>query len=263
MTTYDYLNYHLFSRIEVKITDPSTAFNILIPIKADQGKVQTYFYLGYTTKDPVTGVVSLSYISPRKVVTHSGSFATSGTYGPVTSGYTLGQTVAPLNLKAAYSGAVTINAADNLGGAFLYFSEYDYFGSAISVGGWTNGPCYILNYLLYSTNYAAYLTGSTFAYKYKDMKGVACFTDTAVSVSAAQLTIPTSVIPARWGLSLPGSGGYSQNTGNLLAKNTNYVPAPNVNSITITNLSTIISPTMGPSLVKSIGRWVILLPVAL
>lgn len=50
-------------------------------------------------------------------------------------------------------------------------------------------PCSVLNYLLYSTNYDLYLTGATFSYKYKDMKGVVCFTDSGNSISGATLTI--------------------------------------------------------------------------
>lgn len=62
---------------------------------------------------------------------------------------------------------------------------------------------------------------------------------------------------------MPGYGGYSQNTGNLLVKNTNYVLSPQVSSIQISNVSSITTPTMGPSLVKSIGKWTIPLPVPL
>lgn len=189
MTTYDYLNYHRYSRIEIKLTNPASPFDILIPIKADQGKVQTYFYLGYTTKDPATGIVRIASMSPRKVVTHAGSASVAGTFGPAVESSTLGQLLSSMNLKAQYAGSVSINSGDNLGGAFLYFSEYDYFGSG-AVQGWTNGPpCYVLNYLLYSTNYDLYLTGATFSYKYKDMKGVVCFTDSGNSISGATLTI--------------------------------------------------------------------------
>jgi hypothetical protein len=167
-----------------------------------------------------------------------------------------------MNLKAQYSGSVTINSGDNLGGAFLYFSEYDYFGNS-AVTGWSNAAsCSVLNYLLYSTNYDSYLTGSTFTYKYKDMKGVVCFTDTGNSISSATLIVASSKIPSRWGLILPGYGGYSQNTGNLLDKRINYTPVPQVKSVNITNSASILTPTMGPSLVKSIGKWVIPLPVA-
>jgi hypothetical protein len=232
----------------------------MIPVKATQGKVQTYFYLGYITKDPITGAMGFAYMSPRKVIVHSGTAtASSGTYGPVLTGSSLGQVLSLMTLKAVSSG-VTQNSGDNLGGAFLYFSEWDYFGTPVPTG-WSNGPCYILNYLLYSTNYAAYLTGSSFVYQYKNMKGVICYTDTGNSIASAQLTVASSKIPTRWGLNLPGYGAYSQNTGNLLVYNTNYMAVPA--SLQITNTSTIITPTMGPNLVKTVGSWIIPLPVAL
>lgn len=93
------------------------------------------------------------------------------------------------------------------------------------------------------------------------MKGVVCFTDTANAISAAQLTISSSRLPTKWGLPIPGYGAYSQNTGNLLVKNTNYQNVPN--SLQITNIATILTPTMGPSLTKAVGKWVIPLPVAI
>lgn len=93
------------------------------------------------------------------------------------------------------------------------------------------------------------------------MKGVACFTDTGTTTSAAQLTISSSTVPSKWGLNLPGYGGYSQNSGNLIDLNTNNMPVPA--SLQITNSSTIITPTMGPNLFKTVGIWKIPLPVAL
>lgn len=235
----------------------------MIPVKATQGKVQSYFYLGYTTKDPVTGVVSIAYISPRKYILHTGSApSASGTYGPVLTGVNLGQVLPSMSLKGAYSG-VTTNSGDNLGGAFLYFSEWDYFGTTqgSSITGWSLGNCYILNYLLYSTNYDSYLTGSTFTYMYKNMNGVICYADTGSATSSITLGIPNSKIPSLWGLVLPGYGAYSQNTGLILDKKINYMNVPA--SLQITDLTTIKTPTMGPLLVKSIGKWVIPLPVAI
>lgn len=118
-----------------------------------------------------------------------------------------------------------------------------------------------MSYLLYSTNYDLYLTGSTFTYTYKNMKGIACFCDTGTSTSSAQITVSSSTIPSRWGLILPGNGGYSQNSGNLIDLKINYMNA--LSSLQITNASSILTPTMGPNLAKSIGKWVIPLPVAL
>lgn len=127
--------------------------------------------------------------------------------------------------------------------------------------GWSNGPCYILSYLLYSTNYQQFLAGNAFTYTYKNMKGVVCFTDTGNSVSSAQLTISSSVIPSKWGLTLPGNGGYSQDLGQLLFVNSNYMAVPS--SIVITPTTGIITPIMGPMLIKSVGKWIIPLPVGL
>lgn len=93
------------------------------------------------------------------------------------------------------------------------------------------------------------------------MKGVVCFTDTTNSVSSAQLTLSSSVIPSKWGLTLPGNGGYSQDLGQLLFVNTNYMPVPS--SIDISPTTGIITPTMGPMLTKSVGKWIIPLPVSL
>lgn len=245
------------------MTSPTTAFDISIPIKVTQGKATSYFYIGYTTKDPTTGVVKLAYISARKTISHTGSAPTaSGTYGPVLTGVNLGQTLASMQLRAQYSG-VSTNSGDNVGGAFLYFSEWDYFGTTqgSAITGWGLGNCHVLGYLLYSTNYDAYLTGSTFTYTYKDMKGVICYADTGSATSSITLAVPNSKVPSLWGLVLPGYGAYSQNTGLILDKKINSMNVPA--SLAIADVTTIKTPTMGPSLVKSIGKWIIPLPVAL
>ncbi len=140
----------------------------------------------------------------------------------------------------------------------MYFSEWDYFRGVVPTG-WTAGNCYLISYLLYQTNYDDFLTGSLFTYTYKNMKGVTCFLDTAASSSAFELTLATGYLPVRWGLNLPGYGGYSQNSGNLIDLHTNYLPVPNL--LTIADITTVLTPTMGPSMVKSVGRWVVPLPV--
>ena len=253
-------NYLTFSRIEIKLSAPSTAFDILIPVKAP-GNAQTHFYVGYTTVDPASGKISNQYMENLKIVSNSGSYSASGTYGPVLTAATVGQVLAPMTLKASYSAiSVNVPATDQIGAAFLYFSEWDYFGSA-GISGWTTGPCYQLSYLLYQTNYASFLTGSTFTYTYKYMRGVVCFADTANAVSTAQLTVSISTMPSKWGLLFPGWGGYSLNTGNLAALKANFY---NANACaTIADVTTIITPVMGASMTKAVGRWVIPLPVAL
>lgn len=221
---------------------PATAFDIIIPIKAP-GNAETNFYIGYTTKDPVTGKISTKYMENLKTISNTGSPATSGTYGPVISSAKVGEILAPMTLKASYGSISTnIPASDNIGAAFLYFSEWDYFGTA-TISGWPNGPCYKLDYLLYETNYEDFLTGSTFAYTYKYMRGVACFADTGNAVSSAQLTVSTSTMPSKWGLTFPGWGGYSQNNGRLVAKKSNHQSASSEE--TIADVNTIITPVMG------------------
>ena len=42
-----------------------------------------------------------------------------------------------------------------------------------------------MNYLFYQTNYDDYLTGSSFTYSYKSMKGVSCFADSGNTVTTA------------------------------------------------------------------------------
>ncbi len=160
-----------------------------------------------------------------KSVTITQSAGSTGTFGPDVSTAYVGQSVSNLVLKANSPGAITANAADNIGGAFSYFSEFDYIKNS-NITGWSAlGSCYKIGYLFYYTNYAAYLTGgTTFSYKYKSMNGVICPTDNSTAtVSTAALTISTGYLPSKWGKTLPGWGSYSQNTGHLLYLNSNYV----------------------------------------
>ena len=253
-------NYQTFSRIEIPLTTPTTAFDIMVPITAEQGNVRTYFYLGYIQKDSVTGKKSIVYMEPMRTITHTGSVSTNGVYGPDVTSANVGDTISSMTLKARAPSGLSQNSGDNLGAAYLYFSEWDFFGSS-AVTGWTNGGCYKMTYLLYQTNYDAFLTGSTFTYTYKSMRGLVCFADTGTSVTSMDLTVATGYIPAKWGLIIPGFGGYSSNTGNLYSRRANYYQIPS--ALTITDLNTITTPTMGPLLVKSVGKWVITLPVAI
>ena len=195
-----------------------------------------------------------------RTITHTGSFSTNGLYGPDVTSANVGDTITSMILKARAPSGVSQNSGDNLGAAFLYFSEWDFFGAS-SVTNWPNGDCYKMNYLLYQTNYDDFLIGSTFTYTYKEMKGVVCFADTGTTVTSTDLTISEGYIPAKWGLIIPGYGGYSHNTGNLYSRNDNHYAIPS--ALAISDLSTITTPTMGPDLVKSIGKWVIQLPVAI
>lgn len=104
-----------------------------------------------------------------------------------------------------------------------------------------------MSYLYYYTNYAAYLTGLTFAYSYKRMNGVVCLLDLSVaSLGSAVLTISTGYLPSKWGKTLPGYGAYSQNNGQLLYINSNY--AAITQDLLISG--TITLPPAGPLLVR-------------
>ena len=71
----------------------------------------------------------------------------------------------------------------------------------------------MLSYLYYTTNYAAYLTGSTFTYNFKSMKGVVCHCDLGGAITGLYLTLSTGYLPTMWGKSIPGYGAISDNLG--------------------------------------------------
>ena len=80
----------------------------------------------------------------------------------------------------------------------------------------------MMDYLLYPTNYEDFIdTSATFAYTYKNMKGVVCFCDTSAATSGSSLTFGTGYLPAKYGLFIPGWGGYSQSSGQLIRLNGN------------------------------------------
>ena len=84
-------------------------------------------------------------------------------------------------------GSIVQNDATEIGAAFLYFSEWDYFKE--SKVSWPNGPCYMMQYLLYSTNYDDFVSsGTPFTYTYKNMKGAVCFCDTGDTTSGSFLS---------------------------------------------------------------------------
>lgn len=115
-----------------------------------------------------------------------------------------------------------------------------------------------MSYLYYYTNYAAYLTGSSFAYTYKQMTGVVCTCDIGGNIASASLTISTGYLPSKWGVSLPGNGAISRNDGSLVYKAGNIQPI-GVN-LTITGIT---FPTVGPSMINAVGVWSIPLAVGL
>jgi len=111
-----------------------------------------------------------------------------------------------------------------------------------------------MNYLYYKTNYALYLTGSTFSYSYKKMNGIVCPLDLSVTgLSTAQLTVSSGYLPAKWGKTIPGFGAYSQNNGQLLYVKTNWAAIGQDLAIA----GTITLPPAGPLLVRSVGEFII------
>ena len=247
------------SRFDIPLPTPVTAFNILIPVTFPDAQTVTNFYVAYQLANTTNGYKSLAYVEPMTTTTISYTASVSGSFGPVVSAATVGQTVTNLQLRAVSPISLTVNAANNIGSAFTYFSEWDYFGSSVVTGfSPTYGSCATFSYLYYTTNYAAYLLGSSFTYSYKIMKGIVCSCDTSGSITGLFLTIPTGYVPSRWGVAIPGYGAISDNVGNLRYLNSNY---QNVGTAqTATNIT---YPAVGPNMLNSVGVISIPLPVQL
>lgn len=105
-----------------------------------------------------------------------------------------------------------------------------------------------MTYLYYTTNYNAYLTGSTFAYSYKSMKGIVCNCDTSGAITGLYLSISEGYVPSRWGKSIPGFGAISNHLGGLLYLRTNYINVANTPTA-----SGIVFPAVGPNMVRAVG----------
>ena len=240
------------------MSTPATSFNILIPVTFPSPQTDTNFYLAYQVANTTTTYKSLAYVEAPRLISITQTLAASGTFGPVVAAATVGQTITSMELRANSPVAVTTNSGNNIGAAFSYFSEWDYFQNSTISGFSTYGSCYIYSYLFYTTNYAAYLTGTAFSYKYKIMKGVVCACDTLGTITGLTLTISTGYIPSKWGVAIPGFGAVSQNTGNLLYLKSNFA---NVGTtLTTTNIT---FPAAGPNMVYAVGVFSIPLPVAL
>lgn len=247
------------------MTNPTGAFNIFIPVTFGSADGTKYLYIGYQKINPVTKRKYLAYIEPIRGITIIAGASTNGVYGPNVANTYVGKTVTSLGLKANLVGtSPTVNGLasppNDIGAAFSYFSEWDYIRSS-TISGWNSfGVCYKMNYLFYYTNYDLYLTGTTFAFKYKRMSGVVCTLDLSVTgLATAQLTISTGYLPSKWGKDIPGYGAYSNAGGHLLhlAKNA----APITFDLTITD--PVILPPAGPLLERSVGEFVIPLPASL
>lgn len=90
------------------------------------------------------------------------------------------------------------------------------------------------------------------------MKGVVCSCDVSISISGLYLTVSTGYLPSKWGVSLPGYGAISQNTGHLLNLNTNWQSVGT--TLTTSNIK---FPAVGPYMTNAVGVFQIPLPVAL
>jgi hypothetical protein len=247
------------SRFEIPLLAPATAFNVLVPVTFPNGQTLTNFYVAYQVTNTTTGFKSIAYVEPMMAVSISQTANTaSGSFGPTVTSNTVGETVSNLNLRATSPVSLTTNSGNNIGSAFSYFSEWDYFGSSTVTGFSSYGTCYTLKYLYYTTNYAAYLLGSTFTFSYKSMKGIVCHCDVSGSITGLNLVLSTGYIPSKWGIAIPGYGAISQNTGNLLYLRPNYQTVGNTPTA-----SGITFPAVGPNMVKVVGVFDIPLPVPL
>lgn len=129
-----------------------------------------------------------------------------------------------------------------------------------TVTGWTNyGNCYILRYLYYTTNYAAYIaSGTAFTSSYLSMTGIVCHCDLLGTITGATLTLSTGYLPSKWATAAPGYSSVSSQSGAL-----QHLAA---NSATLTGTLTATSitfPAFGPSMVNSVGSFGITLPIGL
>ncbi len=224
---------------------------MFVPVTFQAGQTDTNLYIGYQKVDPATGKKSLVYIEPMRTISINTASSTAGSYGPVVASAYVGQTVANLGLRAYLVGtAPTINSGNSIGAAFSYFSEWDYIRSSTITGWSTYGTCQKMSYLYYYTNYAQFITGTTFAYSYKKMTGIVCPLDQSVTgLSTASLTLSSGYLPAKWGKTIPGYGAYSQNTGRLMYINTNFAAIGQDLVIS----GTVVLPPAGALLVRSVG----------
>ena len=219
-------------------------------------------YIAFQTVNSTSGFKSLAYVESRVLSSVSYTATTSGSYGPQvnTVSFTPGQQASNLVIFAKSGTSLTTNTMSNLqlGSAFSYFSQWDYFKTT-TISGWTAGTCRRLNYLYYYTNYAAYLASSTtFSSTYYEMSGVVCDCDTSGAITTATITLTTGYLPAKWGITVPGWSAISQTNGALLHLKAN---ALNIGGpLTTTGIS---FPAVGPSMTNAVGEFSIPLPVAL
>ena len=122
------------------ITSPTTAFNVLIPVTFPDGQTLTNFYVAYQVTNATSGFKSVAYVEPMRAISISQASSNSGTFGPVVGSATVGETVANMQIRGSAT-SVTANTGNSIGGAFSYFSEWDYFGTSTITGFSTYGTC--------------------------------------------------------------------------------------------------------------------------
>jgi len=134
-TTPNIKNYQTLSRIDIPMTNPTSAFNIFIPVTFAANPANKNLYIGYQKKDPTTGKKSLVYIEPMRTISINVASTVAGDFGPVVSSAYVGQTVSSMGLKANLVGTTpTLNAGNNIGSAYSYFSEWDYIRDSTLTG---------------------------------------------------------------------------------------------------------------------------------
>lgn len=209
-------------------------------------------YIAFQTTNTTSGFKSIEYVESKIVSTITATATNSGTYGPQVAAVSItpGQSVSNLVIFAKSGSTPTVNANANLqvGASFSYFSQWDYFGASTITGWSTYGSCYLLKYLYYYTNYAAYLTGTAFSASYLEMTGVVCHCDLLATITAATLTLSTGYLPSRWGITVPGYSAVSQHTGGIL-----HLKANNVNIGGALTTTGIVFPAVGPNMVNAVG----------
>ncbi len=252
-------NYMALSRFTITLNTPATAFNIFIPVTFTGVQTATNFYVAYHLTNTTNTFKSLAYVEALRTITITNTASPSGNFGPTVNTATVGQSVSNLQLSANSPISLSANSGNSIGAAFSYFSEWDYLQSSTVTGFTTYGSCFKTSYLFYITNYAAYIaSGTSFTYNYKIMKGFVCSCDSSGAITTLVLTIPTGYIPSKWGITLPGFGAISQNTGSLLYLNSNYQTVGG--SLVTTGIT---FPGVGPNMVNAVGVFSIPLPVAL
>lgn len=119
-------NYMALSRFSITLNTPAAAFNILIPVTFTGAKTDTNFYVAYQVRNTTNGYKSLAYVEALRTISISQTATLSGSFGPVVTAASVGQSVSNLQLRATSPSNLSINTANNIGAAFSYFSEWDY-----------------------------------------------------------------------------------------------------------------------------------------